>query len=225
MFRTFGVRDVYILDGGMPKWKAEGRSIIYITHRLGEVFEICDTVSVLLANTPAMLECHYGVPMTGAVLNTLNTRLDAATIAFSLDHAEARVLIVDKEFSKLARDALPLMKGPHPIVIDYVDPEFVVEGERLGAFRTDFDRDLVGRTANAAAAHLDLRLHVVQRIVEQLDRVRLGPRFHGFHRTVNDAFSNRLLTIEHEVVHELRQDLIPELGIGQDFPLLGTTTT
>ncbi|MBI2718227.1 MAG: acyl-CoA synthetase [Rhizobiales bacterium] len=91
-----------------------------------------ETVSVLLANTPAMLECHYGVPMTGAVLNTLNTRLDAATIAFSLDHAETRVLIVDKEFAKLAREALPLMKGPHPIVIDYVDPEFPVEGERLG---------------------------------------------------------------------------------------------
>jgi fatty-acyl-CoA synthase len=92
-----------------------------------------DTVSVLLANTPAMLECHYGVPMTGGVLNTLNTRLDAATIGFSLDHAEAKVLIVDKEFSKLAKAALPLMKGPHPIVIDYVDPEFAVEGERLGA--------------------------------------------------------------------------------------------
>mgnify|MGYP000135230967 CR=1 FL=1 len=65
-----------------------------------------ETVSVLLANTPAMLECHYGVPMTGGVLNTLNTRLDAPTIAFSLAHAEARILIVDKEFSKLAREAL-----------------------------------------------------------------------------------------------------------------------
>ena len=59
------------------------------------------TPSVVLANTPAMLECYYGVPMTGAVLNTINTRLDAATIAFQLDHGEARVLIVDREFSKL----------------------------------------------------------------------------------------------------------------------------
>jgi fatty-acyl-CoA synthase len=92
-----------------------------------------DTVSVLLANTPAMLECHYGVPMTGGVLNTLNTRLDAATIAFSLAHAEAKILIVDKEFSKLARDALALSPKPHPVVIDYVDPEFPVEGERLGS--------------------------------------------------------------------------------------------
>ena len=91
-----------------------------------------DTVSVLLANTPAMLECHYGVPMTGGVLNTLNTRLDAPTIAFSLAHAETKILIVDKEFSKLAKDALAQMKGPHPIVIDYVDPEFAVEGETVG---------------------------------------------------------------------------------------------
>jgi fatty-acyl-CoA synthase len=92
-----------------------------------------DTVSVLLANTPAMLECHYGVPMTRGVLNTLNTRLDAQTIAFSLAHAETKILIVDKEFSKLAKDALALMKAPHPIVIDYVDPEFAVEGERVGS--------------------------------------------------------------------------------------------
>ncbi|HEX7109058.1 MAG TPA: AMP-binding protein, partial [Aestuariivirga sp.] len=64
-----------------------------------------DTVSVILANTPAMLECHYGVPMMGAVLNTLNTRLDATTIGFSLDHAETKLLIVDKEFSGLAKNA------------------------------------------------------------------------------------------------------------------------
>jgi fatty-acyl-CoA synthase len=104
-----------------------------------------DTVSVLLANTPAMLECHYGVPMTGAVLNTLNTRLDAATIAFSLRHAEARVLIVDKEFSKLARAALALLEGPQPIVIDYVDPEFAVEGERVG--QIDYEQFLASGDA------------------------------------------------------------------------------
>src|SRR6202142_4740617 len=60
-----------------------------------------DTVAAFLANTPAMLECHYGVPMTGAVLNTLNTRLDAAVIAFQLDHGGAKVLITDREFSKV----------------------------------------------------------------------------------------------------------------------------
>ena len=104
-----------------------------------------DTVSVLLANTPAMLECHYGVPMTGAVLNTLNTRLDAPTIAFSLGHADAKILIVDKEFSKLAKDALGLMQGPHPIVIDYVDPEFAVDGERVGSI--DYEQFLASGDA------------------------------------------------------------------------------
>src|SRR5688572_24969120 len=69
-----------------------------------------DTVSAVLANTPAMLECHYGVPMAGAVLNTINTRLDAAVIAFQLDHGEAKVLIVDREFSKVAKEALALCK-------------------------------------------------------------------------------------------------------------------
>src|SRR6201987_2130343 len=87
-----------------------------------------DTVSVLLANTPAMLECHYGVPMCGAVLNTINTRLDAATIAFQLDHAEAKVLIVDREFSKLAMDALALANAK-PLVIDYADTEYAGAGE------------------------------------------------------------------------------------------------
>ena len=67
-----------------------------------------DTVSVMLANTPAMLECHYGVPMSGGVLNTLNTRLDAPILAFTLDHAETKVLIVDREFSGLMRAALAL---------------------------------------------------------------------------------------------------------------------
>src|SRR5882724_5486748 len=58
-----------------------------------------DTVSVMLANTPAMLDAHYGVAMTGAVLNALNTRLDAAILAFTLDHAETKVLITDREYS------------------------------------------------------------------------------------------------------------------------------
>jgi fatty-acyl-CoA synthase len=91
-----------------------------------------DTVSALLANTPAMLECHYGVPMVRAVLNTLNTRLDAATIAFSLDHAETKVFIVDKEFSALAKQALALCKAK-PLVVDYVDPEFPVDGNIIGS--------------------------------------------------------------------------------------------
>jgi fatty-acyl-CoA synthase len=105
-----------------------------------------DTVSVILANTPAMLECHYGVPMMGAVLNTLNTRLDATTIGFSLDHAETKFLIVDKEFSGMAKNAIQLMKGPKPIVIDYVDPEFAVEGERLSSI--EYEQFISGGNAD-----------------------------------------------------------------------------
>ncbi len=91
-----------------------------------------DTVAVMLANTPAMLECHYGVPMCGAVLNALNTRLDAASIAFMLDHGEAKALIVDREFSSIIAAALKLAKG-RPLVIDYDDPEYDGPGERLGS--------------------------------------------------------------------------------------------
>jgi fatty-acyl-CoA synthase len=90
-----------------------------------------DTVSAVLANTPAMLECHYGIPMTGAVLNTINTRLDAAIVAFQLDHGEAKAVIVDREFSKMVKAALSLAKVK-PLVIDYDDPEFSGAGERIG---------------------------------------------------------------------------------------------
>jgi len=90
-----------------------------------------DSVSVLLANTPAMLEAHYGVPMTQGVLNTLNTRLDAPIIAFSLDHAEAKVAITDREYSKVMKEALSLCKVK-PLVIDYDDPEYGGDGEWLG---------------------------------------------------------------------------------------------
>jgi fatty-acyl-CoA synthase len=91
-----------------------------------------DTVSVMLANTPAMLEAHYGVPMAKAVLNAINTRLDAPVIAFTLDHADAKVLITDREFSRTIKDALALAKVK-PLVIDYDDPEFAGAGERVGA--------------------------------------------------------------------------------------------
>ena len=82
-----------------------------------------DTVSVMLANTPAMLECHYGVPMCGAVLHSINTRLDAGVIAFQLDHAMAKLVIVDREFMPLMQAALALASVT-PRVIQYDDPEF-----------------------------------------------------------------------------------------------------
>src|SRR5258708_19118221 len=89
-----------------------------------------DTVSVMLANTPAMLDAHYGVAMTGAVLNALNTRLDAAILAFTLDHAQTKLLITDREYAKVIKDALGLAKA-RPRVIDYDDPEYSGPGERL----------------------------------------------------------------------------------------------
>ncbi len=76
-----------------------------------------------------MLEAHYGVPMTGAVLNTINTRMDAAIVAFTLDHADTKVLIVDREFAGVAREALARAKA-RPLVIDYDDPEFTGAGDR-----------------------------------------------------------------------------------------------
>ncbi len=90
-----------------------------------------DTVAVLLANTPEMVECHYGVPMAGAVLNTLNTRLDAAAIRFCLEHGEAKILITDREFSRIAGPALEGMEK-RPLVIDVDDLDYDGPGETLG---------------------------------------------------------------------------------------------
>ncbi|HXC56911.1 MAG TPA: acyl-CoA synthetase [Rhizomicrobium sp.] len=90
-----------------------------------------DTVAVMLANTPPMLEAHYGVAMAGGVLNALNTRLDAAALAFILDHGEAKYLITDREFSSVMSETLKLAKA-RPIVIDYDDVEFPQSGARLG---------------------------------------------------------------------------------------------
>ncbi len=92
-----------------------------------------DTVAVMLPNTPAMVESHFGVPMAGAVLNTLNTRLDAATIAFMLDHGEAKVVIVDPEFAAVMRSAISCRKRRDPLlVIDAEDPLFTGSAERVG---------------------------------------------------------------------------------------------
>ncbi|CUH40378.1 Long-chain-fatty-acid--CoA ligase [Jannaschia seosinensis] len=95
-----------------------------------------DTVSAMLANTPAMLECHYSVPMCGAVLHSINTRLDAAIIAFQLDHAMSRVVIVDAEFMPLMQEALALAKVA-PTLIQYDDPEF--DGTRARIAAPDYE--------------------------------------------------------------------------------------
>ena len=108
-----------------------------------------DTVAALLANTPEMVECHYGVPMTGAVLNTLNTRLDAAAIRFCLEHGEARVLITDREFSRIAAAALEGL-ATTPFVIDVDDPVYDGPGARLGD--TDYEAFLARRRPGARVA-------------------------------------------------------------------------
>jgi fatty-acyl-CoA synthase len=90
-----------------------------------------DTVAAMLPNIPAMNELHFAVPMAGAVLNALNIRLDAASIAFQLDHGGAKIILVDPEFSGVISDALGLIKGPKPLVIDVDDAAFD-GGKRIG---------------------------------------------------------------------------------------------
>ncbi|MFG1352764.1 AMP-binding protein [Xanthobacter autotrophicus] len=90
-----------------------------------------DTVAILSPNTPAMLEAHFGVPMSGGLLNTLNIRLDAAAIAFILEHCEAKVFLVDKQFSDVARVALAQMEFK-PLVVD-IEDALAEGGERIGS--------------------------------------------------------------------------------------------
>src|SRR6476661_7621518 len=90
-----------------------------------------DTISVMLANSPAMLEAHYGVPMTSAVLHAINTRLDPPVIAFMLDHADSKVIIVDTELAQVVKEALANTRV-RPLVINYRDLECGVDGTRLG---------------------------------------------------------------------------------------------
>jgi len=90
-----------------------------------------DTVAVMLPNVPAMFEAHFAIPMTGAVLNTLNTRLDGEAIAFMLQHGEAKVLLTDREFAPIVEKALALMGERRPLVIE-VEDETAPQGKRLG---------------------------------------------------------------------------------------------
>ncbi|WP_096667856.1 acyl-CoA synthetase [Polaromonas sp. AET17H-212] len=97
-----------------------------------------DTVAVMLPNTPPMVEAHFGIPVTGAVLNALNTRLDPETIAFMLDHGEARVVIVDPEFAGVMKKALALRQSSAPLlVIDVEDALYTGPVEHIGSIRYD----------------------------------------------------------------------------------------
>jgi fatty-acyl-CoA synthase len=108
---------------------------------VGRGVGVGDTVAAMLSNTPEMYECHFGVPMTGAVLNTLNTRLDADAIGFMLGHGEAKVLITDREFAGTIAGALAKLDRK-PLVIDVDDPEYAGPGNRLGEI--DYEAFLAG---------------------------------------------------------------------------------
>ena len=91
-----------------------------------------DTVAVVLNNTPEMFECHFGVPATGAVLNTINTRLDPEAAAFILNHGEAKILITDREYATVMKKAVAVANRPDMLVIDVDDPEYTGPGDRIG---------------------------------------------------------------------------------------------
>ena len=110
-----------------------------------------DTVAVMLPNTPPMVEAHFGVPMVGAVLNSLNTRLDPEAIAFMLNHGEAKVVIVDPEFSGVMKKALAMAQAESPrdiLVIDVIDQEYEGASEKLGSI--DYDTFIAGGDADHA---------------------------------------------------------------------------
>src|SRR5574343_939377 len=106
-----------------------------------------DTVACMLPNINAMYEAHFAVPMAGAVVNTLNTRLDAEAIAFQLQHGEAKVLLTDPEFATVIKGALDLLPGKKPLVIDVIDPNYESQ-ERIGTL--DYDKLLAEGDPNFA---------------------------------------------------------------------------
>ena len=108
-----------------------------------------DTVAVLLPNTPPMVEAHFGVPMSGAVLNALNTRLDPEAIAFMLDHGEARAVIVDPEFAGLLAKALTLRQSTKDLlVVEVQDALYGASSQPLGGL--DYEDFLAGGDAHFA---------------------------------------------------------------------------
>ena len=140
-----------------------------------------DTVAAMLPNIPAMNELHFAVPMAGAVLNALNIRLDAPSIAFQLDHGGAKIILVDPEFSGVIAEALTLMKGPKPFVIDVDDAAFA-GGKRIGEI--EYEAALAqgdqGFVAQAARRRMGR------------DRAELHLGHHGQSQGRGDASSRRL---------------------------------
>ena len=132
-------RDVYpdhpatIYQGETRTWRETHDRAVQLASALVKTgIDKNDTVSILAPNIPAMFEAQFGVPMSGAVLNSINTRLDAGTIAYVLEHSQSKLLITDSQFSPAVKDALKLLSNPDLIVIDIVDEHATVPGEVLG---------------------------------------------------------------------------------------------
>src|ERR1700754_320777 len=122
-----------VYEGGSFTWsETYARCRRFASYLAGRDIGRGDTVAAMLPNIPAMNEAHFAVPMAGAVLNALNIRLDATSIAFQLDHGGAKIILVDPEFSGVIAEALDLMTGPKPFVIN-VDDKAFSGGSRIGA--------------------------------------------------------------------------------------------
>src|ERR1700753_341890 len=121
-----------VYEGRSFTWSATyARCRRFASYLAGRGIGRGDTVAAMLPNLPAMNEAHFAVPMAGAVLNALNIRLDAPSIAFQIDHGGAKLILVDPEFAGVITQALTLMKGVKPVVID-VDDKAFVGAERIG---------------------------------------------------------------------------------------------
>jgi fatty-acyl-CoA synthase len=121
-----------VYENGVFTWsETHSRSRRFASYLAGRNIGHGDTVAAMLPNIPAMNEAHFAVPMAGAVLNALNIRLDAASIAFQLDHGGAKLILVDPEFAGVIVEALDLMTGPKPFVVDVDDAAFA-GGKRIG---------------------------------------------------------------------------------------------
>jgi fatty-acyl-CoA synthase len=139
-----------VYEGRVYTWaETYARCRRFASYLAGKGIGEGDTVAAMLPNIPAMNELHFAVPMAGAVLNALNIRLDAASIAFQLDHGGAKIILVDPEFAGVISETLTLMTGPKPFVIDVDDAAFA-GGQRIGEIEYEAtlaqgDRDFVAR--------------------------------------------------------------------------------
>jgi fatty-acyl-CoA synthase len=138
-----------VYEGRVFTWsQTYARCRRFASYLAGRGIGHSDTVAAMLPNIPAMNELHFAVPMAGAVLNALNIRLDAASIAFQLDHGGAKIILVDPEFCGVISEALTLMNGPKPDVIDVDDAAFA-GGKRIGEL--EYETALAQGDANFVA--------------------------------------------------------------------------